>query len=91
MTSIRQLPTWAQWAASAPYSLGIEEEKTLLRQPGFSLAQQADAVHAALPPALAARTSTETHNAALELATTDDDTKMSRPPSQSSRPSAPTC
>ena len=69
MTTTAELVEWAAWTASSSYSLGIEEEVMLLRPPRLGFAQEADAVHAALPATLAAHASTETHNAALELAT----------------------
>ena len=69
MTTTAELVDWAAWTASSSYSLGIEEEVMLLRPPALGFAQEADAIHAVLPVALAAHASTETHNAALELST----------------------
>jgi glutamate---cysteine ligase / carboxylate-amine ligase len=59
---------WAEWHPSAPYSLGVEEEVMLLDAGGERLAQRADVI-AALSAPLSARTSAETHQGVLELAT----------------------
>jgi carboxylate-amine ligase len=60
---------WAAWQASAPYSVGLEEEVMLLDAGDFSLAQRSDDVLPRLPAELAAHVSAETHQAAIELAT----------------------
>jgi glutamate---cysteine ligase / carboxylate-amine ligase len=69
MTMTAERVDWAAWTPSSSYSLGVEEEVMLLRPPGLGFAQEADAIHAALPAALASHVSTETHNGALELST----------------------
>jgi glutamate---cysteine ligase / carboxylate-amine ligase len=60
---------WAAWHASAPYTVGIEEELMLLDPDDFALAQRSDDVLPRLPAELAAHVSAETHQAAIELAT----------------------
>lgn len=63
---------WAQWRsdpANPPYTLGVEEEVMLLDPEGWSLAQAIADVLRKLPPDLAARVSSETHSAAVELGT----------------------
>jgi carboxylate-amine ligase len=67
-TLLATRPAWAEWTASAPYTLGIEEEVMLL-DPAGALANQCEDVLAALPAPLHARTAGETHGAALELST----------------------
>jgi carboxylate-amine ligase len=65
------MPEWAQWNASRPYTLGIEEEVMLLDpQRDWALAQRIDDVLAALPDELAGSVSAETHQSAIELMTT---------------------
>jgi carboxylate-amine ligase len=60
---------WAVWQGSEPYTVGLEEELMLLDARDFSLAQRSDDVLPRLPAALAAHVSAETHQAAIELAT----------------------
>ena len=63
------LPAWAEWADTAPYSVGVEEEVMLLSPDEWSLAQQVDRVIPALEPGLAHHVTTETHRCVVELAT----------------------
>lgn len=66
------LPAWAQWSpvgASAPWTVGVEEEVMLLDPQGWELASRSDEVLAALSPDLLSRACAETHGSALELAT----------------------
>jgi carboxylate-amine ligase len=60
---------WAEWTASRPYTLGIEEEMMVLDPSDWSLAQRGDHVLARLSPELTSHATAETHEAALELAT----------------------
>jgi carboxylate-amine ligase len=62
------LPAWAEWHSSAAYSVGIEEEVMLLDPQDFSLAQCVGEIMPALSPELRAHTARETHQAAIELA-----------------------
>jgi carboxylate-amine ligase len=62
------VPLWAEWKPSEPYSIGIEEEVMLLDPADFSLAQSVGEILPALSPGLQARATSETHQAALELA-----------------------
>lgn len=64
----QQLPTWASWNPSTPYSLGIEEEVMILDPEDFSLALQTERALQALSEELAGHVSAETHEAAIELA-----------------------
>lgn len=59
---------WYGWQASAPYTVGIEEEVMLLDPADWSLAQRIEDVLAALPQSIAERVGAETHQAAIELA-----------------------
>jgi glutamate---cysteine ligase / carboxylate-amine ligase len=63
------LPDWAQWSPSLPYALGIEEEVMLLDPTDWSLARRTEALLASFPIGLSAHVSSETHEAAIELAT----------------------
>ncbi|HEY2161053.1 MAG TPA: YbdK family carboxylate-amine ligase [Solirubrobacteraceae bacterium] len=65
----RPVPGWAQWRASAPYSVGIEEEVMVLDPVDFSLALDTEQALHAVPDDLAGHLSVETHEAAIELAT----------------------
>jgi carboxylate-amine ligase len=66
---------WSQWAASDPYTLGIEEEVMLLDPDNdWSLAQRIDDVLPALSEALGERVAGETHGSAVELSTDPHDT-----------------
>jgi carboxylate-amine ligase len=61
---------WSQWAASDPYTLGIEEEVMLLDPDnGWALAQRIDDVLPTLSEALGERVAGETHGSAVELST----------------------
>ena len=62
-------PTWARWAPTAPFTLGVEEEVMLLDPWTWSLAQAIDEVLPRLPGVIAPRVTAETHAAAAELAT----------------------
>ncbi len=65
-----RLPEWALWSPSIPpYSVGLEEELMLLDPSDFSLAQAGERVLAALPAQVAPQFAAETHEAAVELAT----------------------
>jgi carboxylate-amine ligase len=62
---------WAEWrphASGCAYTVGIEEEVMLLRPEDWTLAQSIDDVMQVLPPAIESHVSSETHSAALELA-----------------------
>jgi carboxylate-amine ligase len=61
------LPDWAEWAETAPYSLGAEEEVMLLDPADWSLAQEAERVIAALPEELESRVEHETQGSVVEL------------------------
>jgi carboxylate-amine ligase len=65
---VSRLPRWAEWNASAAWTVGLEEEVMLLDPRDWSLASRIDDVLAALPAAVAARAAQETHGSALELA-----------------------
>jgi carboxylate-amine ligase len=62
---------WAEWnTAVHPYCVGVEEEVMLLDpRRDWALAQRIEDVLDALPPALVAHVSAETHQAAIELRT----------------------
>jgi carboxylate-amine ligase len=62
-------PEWAEWHASRPYTVGIEEEVMLLDPEDWGLAHRGEQVLSSLPPGLAAHAAAETHQATLELAT----------------------
>jgi glutamate---cysteine ligase / carboxylate-amine ligase len=61
--------TWAEWAETEPFSLGVEEEVMLLEPGGWGLAQAIDEVLPRLPAPIAQRVTAETHAAAAELGT----------------------
>ena len=65
------LPPWARRnnELAERYTLGVEEELTLLEPAGWSLAQSSDDVLAGLSDELSLHTSPETHAAVVELAT----------------------
>jgi carboxylate-amine ligase len=63
------LPEWAQWSASEPYSIGIEEEVMLLEPDDWGLAHRAGDILAHLPARLVSHATAETHEAVIELAT----------------------
>jgi len=64
---------WSRWAAAVPgtpaWTLGVEEEVMLLDPRAWGLAQAVEVVLPALPDDVAPRATSETHSAALELAT----------------------
>jgi carboxylate-amine ligase len=62
-------PAWAEWRASRPYTVGIEEEVMLLDPQDWGLAHRGEEILASLPPGLGAHAAAETHQATLELAT----------------------
>lgn len=62
-------PEWAEWHASRPYTLGIEEEVMLLDPEHLGLVHESEQVLAKLPPGLGAHAAAETHQATIELAT----------------------
>ncbi len=63
-----ELPPWAEWQRSQPYTVGIEEEVMLLDRYDALLVNCGELVLRELPPALASQASAETHEATLELA-----------------------
>ena len=65
----QQLPDWAHWTPSLPYSVGTEEEVMLLEPGAWKLARDSEAVLEALPRELASHVSAETHDAVLEIGT----------------------
>jgi carboxylate-amine ligase len=62
-------PDWAEWHASRPYTVGIEEEVMLLDPADWGLAHMGEQVLAALPAELGVHAAAETHQATLELST----------------------
>jgi glutamate---cysteine ligase / carboxylate-amine ligase len=65
------VPGWAEWnptTATAPWTVGIEEEVMLLDPSDWSLASRVDDVLPDLSRWVADRASAETHGSALELA-----------------------
>jgi carboxylate-amine ligase len=64
---------WADWNASTPYTVGIEEEVMLLDPEDWALAQRIDDVLPRLSPGLASQVAPETHGAAIELASRPHD------------------
>jgi len=61
---------WANWSASEPFTLGVEEEVMLLDPADdWSLAQRIDDVLPGLSKRLGARVAGETHGSAVELST----------------------
>jgi glutamate---cysteine ligase / carboxylate-amine ligase len=69
-----ELPPWAEWKRSRPYTVGIEEEVMLLERYDGLLVNCGERVLRDLPPALASQASAETHEATVELATAPHDT-----------------
>lgn len=61
---------WHDWQASAPYSLGVEEEVMLVDPVDWSLAQRVESVLERLPPEITEHVGAETHQAAIELTST---------------------
>ncbi len=68
-SQLRSAPAWADWAQTAAYTLGVEEEIMMLDPRTWGLAQAIDEVLPRLPAGLARRVTAETHAAAAELAT----------------------
>lgn len=67
-----ELPAWAQWnteAALPPWTVGVEEEITLVDARTGAVANRVDDVLAALPADLAIHASAETHACVVELKT----------------------
>lgn len=62
-----QLPSWARWNPSAPYTLGVEEEAMVLDCSDWSLAGGTEDFLKSVPRDLAAHLSAETHEAAIEI------------------------
>jgi glutamate---cysteine ligase / carboxylate-amine ligase len=63
-----QLPAWAEWTSSQPYTVGLEEEVMLLDRYDGLLVNCGEQVLRALPPRLGSHASAETHEATVELA-----------------------
>jgi carboxylate-amine ligase len=63
------LAEWADWHASRPYTVGIEEEVMLIDPVDGGLAHKGEQILAVLPEELAPHAAAETHQATLELAT----------------------
>ncbi len=63
-------PAWAEWAETASYTVGAEEEVMLL-EPGrdWALAPRLEEVMSVLSPEMAEQVTRETQDAVLELAT----------------------
>jgi carboxylate-amine ligase len=68
------LPEWAEWHASRPYTVGIEEEVMLVVPDDWQLAHRGEETLSQLPPELAAHASAETHDATIELASSVHET-----------------
>ena len=64
-----ELPEWAQWHQSEPYTIGIEEEVMLLKPGPWTLAHCGEEVLGRLPATLVGHATPETHQASIELAT----------------------
>jgi glutamate---cysteine ligase / carboxylate-amine ligase len=62
-------PRWAEWQASDPYTLGVEEEVMLLAPGEWCLAQRIEDVLGALPEGMRPYVGAETHQSAIELQT----------------------
>jgi glutamate---cysteine ligase / carboxylate-amine ligase len=69
-----ELPLWAEWQRSRPYTIGIEEEVMLIDRHDGLLVNCGEMVLRGLPPLLASQASAETHEATLELASAPHDT-----------------
>ena len=63
-----QLPRWAEWTSSHPYTVGLEEEVMLLDGYDGLLVNCGEQVLRRLPPRLGSHASAETHEATIELA-----------------------
>lgn len=74
LTVDERLPEWAQWRASTPYTVGVEEEVMLLARQDWSLAHRAEEVLTHLPDSLVGHAAAETHQAVIELATSPHQT-----------------
>ena len=68
-TSRAPAPDWADWRASMPYTLGVEEEVMLLEPEGWMLAQEADEVTPAVHPGVTEHVSSETQRSVVEVQT----------------------
>jgi len=67
-----ELPAWAEWndeSASAPWTVGVEEEVMLVSPTTWLPVSRCEDVLAALPEELASCARAETHGSAIELAT----------------------
>jgi carboxylate-amine ligase len=65
----KAIASWADWHASRPYTVGLEEEVMLLdAEHDWALARRVDEVIPALTPELAVHVTAETQNSVLELA-----------------------
>jgi carboxylate-amine ligase len=67
-------PEWARWTPSAPYSVGIEEEVMILDPSDLSLSRHTELALRALFDHLSGHAGAETHEAAIELATSPHST-----------------
>jgi carboxylate-amine ligase len=63
------VPDWARWTPSAAYSVGIEEEVMILDPTDLSLSRDTELALRAVFEHLAGHAGVETHEAAIELAT----------------------
>jgi carboxylate-amine ligase len=71
--SVGSAPEWARWndeAATAPWTVGVEEEVMLVSPETWLPASRCEDVLAAFPEEVAECARAETHGSALELATT---------------------
>ena len=64
-----RIPDWADWHATEPYTLGVEEEVMLLNPHDWSLAQQVDRVTNAVHPHVQDHVGSETQRSVVELQT----------------------
>jgi glutamate---cysteine ligase / carboxylate-amine ligase len=67
-------PEWARWTPSAPYSIGIEEEVMILDPTDLSLSRHTELALRGLFEQLGGHAGAETHEAAIELATSPHST-----------------
>src|SRR3954462_15000126 len=75
--SMPEVPAWADWnpaAAECPWTVGVEEEIMLLRQPRWAPANLIGAVLASLDAGLRECTPAETHACVVELRTEPHET-----------------
>ena len=68
------VPDWARWTPSEPYSIGIEEELMILDPTDLSLSRDTELALRALFDQLSGHAGAETHEAAIELATSPHST-----------------